>query len=595
MSPRPLPVVEHSTLALGRQFGQGGQGTVHQVTNKRINEADGGGWDVAYKEYAAGVLPDLDAAALAAQVGLLGELSAEEGQWLCEKCAWPAAVVERQGSACGFLMRAVPDRFRFSFRSLSGTSTGTRRLANLEYLLNDDAYVAGIGLTISERDRFEILADLAATLARLHRIGITVGDLSPKNLLFTTDPRPECFLIDCDAMRVRGATVLPQAETPDWQVLPGEEKATRASDVYKLALLAVRLFARDQTATDPAALAALSPGLGDLARAGLAPDAARRPTPATWAEQLKAAGATASTTPAAPPKARKGPPRSTASTPQRPGGGRRTGTTSGPGGNPPTVNWSAYKGAAAVAAALIVIVIAFVSTHSHDGSSSATSGTGLPAGTQAGTTTGTYGGTSGGYGDSGGATYGSGSGTDGGYGDSGGSDSGGATDTDPATTAPSAEDQAFGAVSADDCISDYYEYENTEWSSSTPTTVSCSATDAYFRVASVEDGSCGSSDLTWYHHNSDYTETNLCLDRNYAAGQCMFAEADGKSLSMYFNAVTPCDASIPQKYQYTVRLTRVYPGGAPNDACGYDKLWKTDSGAVLCGRGIWKRHGLPDL
>lgn len=261
---------------------------MYEVPHKKINEADGGGWDVVYKEYDAAVLPDLDAAALAAHVDLLGELSADEGRWLCDKTAWPAAVVERGGHACGFLMRAVPDRFRFrfTFPSLPSTTTGTPRLASLEYLLNDDDYVAGIGLAISERDRLLILADLAATLARLHRIGITVGDLSPKDLLFTTDPKPECFLIDGGAMRLWGISVLPQAEMPDWQISAGEEKATCASDVYKLALLAVRLFARDPIATAPAALAVLSPALGDLARASLNPDRARRPTPSDWVEQL---------------------------------------------------------------------------------------------------------------------------------------------------------------------------------------------------------------------------------------------------------------------------------------------------------------------
>ncbi|QTD97056.1 hypothetical protein [Streptomyces cyanogenus] len=575
MTPKPLPVVERGTLALGRQLGQGGQGTVHQVTNKKINEAENGGWDVAYKEYATAVLPDLDAAALASQVGLLGELSADEGRWLCDRTAWPAAVVERQGQACGFLMRAVPDPFRFAFRSLAGTSTGTKRLANLEYLLNDDAYVAGIGLTISERDRLEILADLAATLTHLHRLGITVGDLSPKNLLFTTAPQPQCFLIDCDAMRVRGATVLPQAETPDWQVLAGEEKATRASDVYKLALLAIRLFARDQTTTDPAALTALSPALGDLARAGLNPDAARRPTPAAWTEQLRAAAPTASTVPAKAPgvrgRAHHGP---RTSSPGSPGGGSPTGSVRGPAGNPTGVNGSVLTGLAAVVA-VIVIIVAFVATHSDGGSSSASNSSPQPTVSWDDTSE-----------TSEDPSVGS-------YGDASSSDSGGAAAADPSTTPPSAEDLAFSEVSRGDCLSDYY--QDGSWSSSTPTTTSCSDTDAYFRVTSIEDGTCTSDDMTWYHSNSDYSDTNLCLDRNYVTGQCMFAEADGEKLSMYFNATTPCDANIPDKYQYTVRLTNVFPGGAPDDACGNDRLWKPGDGTVLCGKAIWKKHGLRDM
>ncbi|MFB6889078.1 hypothetical protein ACFCX4_07155 [Kitasatospora sp. NPDC056327] len=298
MTARPVRAVEHGELLLEHRLGQGGQGTVHRVANRRIDEA-GESWGVVYKEYDAHVLPDLDADALAAMAGLLDELGDAERRWLCGRTAWPAAVVRRQGLVLGFLMREAPDRFHFEYRGLGGPAAAARRLASLEYLLNGDAYVAGVGLEVSERDRLLLLADLAATLSRLHRLGVAVGDLSPKNLLFTTAGRPECFLIDCDAMRLRGRSALPQAETPDWQLPAGEERATPAGDVHKLALLAVRLFARDQTATDPAALGAVSPVLGDLARASLGGDPARRPTPAVWAEQLLAAAGTASTVPAA--------------------------------------------------------------------------------------------------------------------------------------------------------------------------------------------------------------------------------------------------------------------------------------------------------
>ncbi|WP_030276838.1 LppU/SCO3897 family protein [Streptomyces sp. NRRL B-24484] len=290
MSARPAAPVEFATLALDGELGRGGQGSVHRVRNRRINEsAADGGWEVVYKEYGPAVLPQVDAAALAAAVALPGRLTGEQGRWLCEKTAWPAAVVRRGGQTCGFLMRAVPDRFRFTLRTLAAGNQGSPRLATLEYLLNEDAYVAGIGLTVTDRDRLLLLADLATTLDRLHRFGVAVGDLSPKNLLFALAPQPECFLIDCDAARTDLATVLPQAETPDWHVPAGEERATRHSDTYKLALLAVRLFARDQNTTDPAALAAIDPALGALARVSLGTDPAARPTPAAWAEQLASA------------------------------------------------------------------------------------------------------------------------------------------------------------------------------------------------------------------------------------------------------------------------------------------------------------------
>ncbi|WP_435642280.1 LppU/SCO3897 family protein [Streptomyces sp. H49] len=369
---RPVPI-DIATLTLGDRLGQGGQGTVHQVRNKRINRgiADGD-WEVVYKEYSTAVLQALDTAALESAVALLSRLSDRDGRWLCDKTAWPAVVVHRQGRACGFLMRAVPDRFRFTLRSLTAVSPAQRRLATVEFLLNDDAYVTGIGLTVGDRDRLLLLADLATTLHRLHAFDVTVGDVSPKNLLFTLTPRPECFLIDSDAMRLRGASVLPQAETPDWQVPPGEERGTAASDVYKLGLLAVRLFARDQTTTDPAALARTGARLGDLARASLDPDPARRPSPASWAEELTAVAATTTNQPKKHQQKQKPKPTRQRTGPAGVGrgsgrpGGAGAGRTAGPGISPGTTAAGLKRalGTLAAVAALVAVVAGGHQLHS---------------------------------------------------------------------------------------------------------------------------------------------------------------------------------------------------------------------------------------
>jgi len=305
--------VDHASLTLGAVLGRGGQGTVYPVANRRINEAVNGGWEVVYKEYNPATLALLDADALRAMVDLLGNLDAVEARWLCDKTSWPVAVVERSGQVCGFLMRAVPDRFRFDMRALSGTTPPKSVLATLEFLLNDEAYIANIGLAVSPRDRLELLADLATTLDRLHSMGIAVGDLSPKNLLFATGQDAGFFIIDCDAMRLRGVSALPQVETPDWQAPAGEERATSATDVYKFGLLATRMAAGDQTTTDTMRLATIGAGLGHLARASLNADPTSRPTsPAHWINELNAAAQAAPQAVPPPP-----PP-----TPSRRGGGR---------------------------------------------------------------------------------------------------------------------------------------------------------------------------------------------------------------------------------------------------------------------------------
>ncbi|MFF7194569.1 hypothetical protein ACFZAM_12775 [Streptomyces sp. NPDC008079] len=508
------PAVDHHRLALGAQLGQGGQGTVHEVTNRRINEAAGGGWDVVYKEYGPAVLPALRADALAARADLIGELSAADGKWLCERTAWPAAVVQRHGHTCGFLMRAVPDRFRFAFQSLNG-ATGARRLATVEYLLNDDAYVAGIGLTISDRDRLALLGDLATTLSRLHRLGITVGDLSPKNLLFTKAPHPECFLIDADAMRLRGTSVLPQAETPDWQVPDGEEKATGAGDVYKLALLAVRLIARDQTAADPAVLTSVSPALADLARNSLDPDPRRRPAPALWAENLAAAVRTASTAPASAP----GRP-----TPHQPG--RPVPAAAVPGGAPTTTTTTTRTGAlvaASVAAVVLVALIGLGVTHSHH----ADSDTAAPVGSTSATAP---------YPAITDPTFTVPDPTDTTDSDPGPTDPG-LTDSDPVTTSASPPPDDIAAAEVGSC---FYDHGTTKRADLMAT--DCG--DGAFKVVSVYDGTTDLSrcdDVTDNDESVSSTVNNRVLCLSYQSpggtafharqGDCVYGANSGGSWS----------------------------------------------------------------
>jgi serine/threonine protein kinase len=271
--------VGYDTLVLGACLGSGGQGTVHRVLNRKINSR----WPVAYKEYNAAAQDLVDIDALTAMVELIPALSGSTAEWLCTMAAWPAALVERQGRISGFLMRTAPDEYYFDYRGFDGAVT--RKLATAEFLLNSDSYTCSIGLYVNERERLRLLADLAAKLSRLHTLGIAVGDMSPKNLLFTSGSGPSCFLIDCDTMRINGRGILPQAETPDWQIPAGEEKGTPSSDVYKLALLAVRLFARDQTSRDPGVLPAdAEPKLAELARAGLHGHPGDRPALGEWAE-----------------------------------------------------------------------------------------------------------------------------------------------------------------------------------------------------------------------------------------------------------------------------------------------------------------------
>jgi hypothetical protein len=278
-----VPYIELSALSLGNRLGKGGQGQVTEVSNIMLNKQ----WPAVVKEYSLEAKQALRVAALETITGFPGTLAHQDGRWLHESTAWPAAVVQEHGVVCGFLMRAVPPAFYFDFQTQ--TRGVQRRLADMAFLLNPETYVRGSGIVITDRARVRLLASVAAALSRLHGFEITVGDLSPKNLLFSLSPAPSCFLIDCDAVRLRGATVLDQIETPDWEAPAGEPRATKATDAFKFGLLATRFFARDQSSRDTSALAAVSAELGHLAQLSQQREPRQRPSMETWITALNAA------------------------------------------------------------------------------------------------------------------------------------------------------------------------------------------------------------------------------------------------------------------------------------------------------------------
>jgi hypothetical protein len=269
--PRPLDV---ASLGARTVLGSGGQGTVYAVAGP-----------AAYKEFSVPV----NASALAAMVAFGDALPLDMARGIGEVAAWPTTLVERNGRLCGFLMRQAPPEFEADLQFPSGRS---RRLARVELLLNDDTYLAARSLRIDDRFRLELLYDTARAIELFHRLGVVVGDLSPNNLLFTRDRRPRCFFLDCDGMRLRGASVLRAAETVDWQAPTGEgSAATPATDSYKFGLLCVRLFAGDQSTRDPASLDRAGARLRALAERALAADPRRRPSMGQWSFALAAAAA----------------------------------------------------------------------------------------------------------------------------------------------------------------------------------------------------------------------------------------------------------------------------------------------------------------
>lgn len=111
------------------------------------------------------------------------------------------------------------------------------------------------------RRRFELLAKLAALLAKMHGVGMVYCDLSPNNVFVTKDPKfttQNVWLIDADNVFIPGEDSEKLVYTPRYaapELLEGKSCSIN-SDVYSFATLAFET------------LAALHPFAGKMAKVG---------------------------------------------------------------------------------------------------------------------------------------------------------------------------------------------------------------------------------------------------------------------------------------------------------------------------------------
>src|SRR5580693_5935980 len=189
-------------------------------------------------------------------------------------------MIEYAGTPTGFVMPAIPDDFFIPLTTAKGVSTST---AEFQHLLNHPSVLAARGITLDDAQRFSLLRETASALAFLHKHRVCVGDISPKNLLFSVTPHEAIYFIDCDAMRINTVSALPQVETPGWNAPPGEELATIYTDTYKLGLLALRLLTGDHDTTNPQHLPSTTPTqLRQIITDTLTKEPHQRPLPEAW-------------------------------------------------------------------------------------------------------------------------------------------------------------------------------------------------------------------------------------------------------------------------------------------------------------------------
>ncbi|TSD92790.1 hypothetical protein FOS14_24515 [Skermania sp. ID1734] len=134
---------------------------------------------LVFKEYRADVRAGLDVSVLEAMPAYLESLPFSAGMELLSRSAWPCRLVESDGVVVGFVMPAIPPEFFVQMRLASGSS---RQVGEFQHLLNGPVFLSQRGIGVSDRQRCELLVEVARGLAVFHRHSVAVGDVSPKNL-----------------------------------------------------------------------------------------------------------------------------------------------------------------------------------------------------------------------------------------------------------------------------------------------------------------------------------------------------------------------------------------------------------------------------
>ena len=309
-------VIRRRTLGDLEYIGRGGTATVYGLPH--LHAADLGvdaPQGLAYKEYVpktrelAG--PGL-APGLRAMVAVRGRLEERQRSRWDQRVAWPVRlVVEDDDTASGIIMPLIPERFFQRVTSRSGEVHPEPREA--QKLFGDAATMRRIGVApVPQEVRVELITHIAYAYALMHFAEVVVGDISGRNLVYDPEPgRTAVMVFDSDSARLIGS-VSPfgsQPHTPRWEppevlaarrarvpggapVLVAQSKAT---DVYKFALLAVRILdygigravnrAPDRAA--PVLRRARGAPAADLLLASLSERPADRPTMREWHQVLR--------------------------------------------------------------------------------------------------------------------------------------------------------------------------------------------------------------------------------------------------------------------------------------------------------------------
>lgn len=295
----PVTVNEDQLGAL-HHLANGGMAKVYALPSFQIGGDTTRQW--VYKKFRSKVRP-VPLYGMESIVRLRNSLAPEQRDQIDRSMVWPArAVVDNGYGAAGVVLPLIPAEF---FLTLRLSSERKRKPAEGQFLFMDRDYCARVEVPfVRDQVRRQLCHRLCFAFALLHRAGVVYGDLSARNFIFTTVPRPALLLVDCDAVRVRGeASVFgSQPHSPDWE--PPEALLARRrkdsggftiqneeTDRYKLGLAILRVLtpgAGCSTNRDPDRARNKLPWiLQRLLTRSLDDDPAGRPSAREWYEEMK--------------------------------------------------------------------------------------------------------------------------------------------------------------------------------------------------------------------------------------------------------------------------------------------------------------------
>jgi hypothetical protein len=222
-------VIHEDELTRRALLGAGGSATIYDVSGFEGN--------LLYKRYRrpqATLIEEL--------IRIAREAGDGDRAFIEDHFAWPvASVINADGELIGVLIPKAPSIY------WAHLTTGVDRLRDLNYLLYETRS-AKVGVTPADaKDKLRIIRALAETFVFLQDCGLVHEDPSAQNILWSIDPEPTVFLLDCDSLRKEASVPdEPLVTTVDWtdpRILDGEiKRPDYQSSVYVLALTTVRAF-----------------------------------------------------------------------------------------------------------------------------------------------------------------------------------------------------------------------------------------------------------------------------------------------------------------------------------------------------------------